>query len=162
MDKGTEAGAQQGSRGEGARRPKWKSIALAVMISTAAFVVTGCYHDPYYGRGRVHTGVYASYGTPVYGHGYYGSPYGYGYAPGYVRPTYGHAAIGISTVRTRRHYAPRSRYYRGTRSAYVRGTQVRRGTADYRRGGREFRRGDRRGAARRAAARQARAQVQPE
>ncbi|CAN5295833.1 hypothetical protein BH20VER2_BH20VER2_08240 [soil metagenome] len=163
--KNAEAQLCSPSAGGGARRFRWKPFALAFLVGTLGFVVTGC-NDPYYGRGRVHTGVYATYGTP--GHYYRHDPYGYGYRRGYVTPRY---------RTTRGYYGARSGYrtggygvrrggYYGARSGYrTRGYAVRRGGSQYRRTGRQVRRSEvrrGRGAAsqRRAQARRARVQEQ--
>jgi len=120
------------------RRLKLPSLAVVLLLVGTAFVVTGCY-DPYYGRGRVHTGVYANYGTP--GPYYYGgTPYGYGYGSRYVGvPRYRtSSAIVVGTAGHRGYYATRPRHrsrvgYRTT--SYRRsGSQVRRSRSEVRRG----------------------------
>jgi hypothetical protein len=151
-----------------ARRFTLKPIVLMLVLATAGFVMTGC-NDPYYGRGRAHTGVYASYGTPgpyyrhdPYGYGYR-SPYGYGSRRGYVGPRFrtGSAAISVRTGSRGGYYARSPR--RGFRSGYRAGT-VRRGSGYVRRSGSQARRGGRGVGQRRGSARsrRIRAEVQPE
>lgn len=120
-------------------RPSWRRLMLPLLLVASAFVFTGCYDEPYYGRGRGYSGVYASYGGPGpyyggYGYDpYYGSGpgYGYGYGPGYGGPGYGSTVVAVRTGGRRGYYANRARYR--NRAAW------RRNRGEFRRGG-EFRR----------------------
>ena len=140
----------------GWRIPKWHRFALPIIVLSVALVLTGCYDDPYYGRGRGYTGVYASYGPPgpYYGRGYGYDPYSPYYGRGYVGPGYGSGVVAVRTGPRRGYYADRRGYRRAA---------LRRDRREFRRG-REIRRGDGRPINRRRGARsgQIEANTQPE
>ena len=46
------------------QRRSWRRLMLPLLLAASALAFTGCYDEPYYGRGRGYSGVYASYGGP--------------------------------------------------------------------------------------------------
>ena len=105
---------------------------LPLLLAASALAFTGCYDEPYYGRGRGYSGVYASYGGPGPYYGGYGGygydPYGPYYGPRYG-PGYGSTVVAVRTSR-RGYYANRGRWR--NRGAYARSRDFRR-RGDFRR-----------------------------
>ena len=102
----------------------WRRLTLPLLLVASALAFTGCYDEPYYGRGRGYTGVYATYGGPGPYYGGYGyDPYDPYYGAGYG-PRYGSTVVAVRSSR-RGYYADRGRYR--NRGAYVRSRNFRRG-----------------------------------